>query len=128
VVVAVAFRPERPNNEHMFRRFTLALIALALLSSLTAASAVAEVACEMDESVSAMHGMQHCPDAAKAHDCAAACPLMCGAVTPQLHKVASPRVTRAHERPLRDLALTSLNDRPDLPPPRTEGVPTVQFS
>ena len=107
----------------MLRRLTLTLIALLVLSSFTAASAMAGIGSAAADAASSVqqpfHCPTHCPDCGKGHDCTSACPLMCGAVAPRSNKLGASQRMRSPDVPLATRALSSVGNRPDLPPPRT---------
>jgi hypothetical protein len=106
-----------------------ALLAFFLLTSFTFGSAVAQVACSSDgdQAAISVHGHRSCPNNAKAHDCANACPQMCGAFVLRRATIAAPPAVAAAQAGALQTFLASLDRRPDIPPPRSE-MPSVQFS
>lgn len=103
----------------MVRRLTLTLIALLVLSSFTAASALAEAGCAGRSGAGNPQLPATCPDCSRDHGCTSVCPLMCGAIAPHAHKLIESRPARSPGVALASLALSGLDNGPDTPPPRT---------
>jgi hypothetical protein len=69
----------------------MVVAALSIMAAFTSASAVAQMAC-VDDHQMAMAPQEHPnrPDSRKSHDCANACPLMCGAVSAEQTDLTGP--------------------------------------
>jgi len=117
-----SLRPDLREYRFMIRRLVMAIAALFMMAAFTTASVVAQTTCAMDDHQMAMapQGHQNCPDSTKSHDCANACPSMCGAVAAQQSDPIPPIVATSPEVTIRVAALSGFEEGPDVPPPRKQ--------
>ena len=109
----------------MSRRLAMAVAALLTMATFASGSAVAQITCAVDDHQMAMVSQDHRnrPGSAKSHDCTDACPLMCGAVMAQQSEAAAPMLALLPRVAVKESALSGLDNRPDIPPPRMDRDP-----
>lgn len=103
--------------DSVIRRLVLAISSLLLVSSLTATSAFAEAACVIDYEAIVPHG--RCADSQMARQCVKACPMMCAALAQRRTTIDAPALSPIVRTLLLTVALIGLDQRPDIPPPRS---------